>query len=466
MGTGNSVMDILYSLTNQYAFQFAKNNIDSLKLYFDSNPNTMGNPFVGQLLDAIKNYDLASLDLPLFQGILARSGKSGQESQNILNEVFKWKRFDKDQMKPILKTIQDICASVELRKANNMFQNSPTEFIKYIKNLNFQSPDVEILKETKFKDIDINTIIADSAGNGGVISNYDWFNESFSEGRVEFSQIGIVSAPPGVGKSLFAMSEMLNYALQGNKVHYTALGDLSYKDFVVRLGALWSGLSFSEVTANLKQVYESMSKQIGDNIAITILPAGVLSIEDYVDYLMSRPEYKIVMLDYDGNLKRDGSDDSMYDYFGHVYEVLTKLSMDGRLIYVLSQPKVYSYNGIIGLPDLGESSRKQHFADWILTMSKGFEGPNPNNLGIFSIPKNRRGETNVMEYFIRLSNGRFKVIPKEIWQNIKEIPEKRLFLESEIDMMVGEYTAQKQRIYQQLEQAEKRVPQNTPFGKV
>lgn len=468
---GNSVMDILYSLTNQYVFQFAKNNIESLRYYFDSNPNTMGSPLVGQLLDAIKNYDLASLDLPLFQGILARSGKSNQESQTILSEIFKWKSFNKEQIKPVIKTIQDICASVELRKANNLYQDNPTEFIKYVKNLNFQSPDIEILKETKFKDIDINTIIADNATNGGVLSKYDWFNNSFSEGRVEFGQIGIVTAPPGVGKSLFAMSEALNYALQGYKVHYTALGDLSYKDFVVRLGALWSGLTFAEVTANLKQIYDSMCQQIGDNLGITILPAGVLSIEDYVDYLMSKPEYKIACLDYDGNLKRSGSDDSMYDYFGHVYEVLTKLSMDGRLLYVLSQPKVYSYSGLIGLSDLGESSRKQQFADWILTLSKGFEGPNPNNLGIFSLPKNRRGETNIMEYFVRLPNGRFKVIPQEIWKNLKEIPEKRMFQESEIDMMVNNFNVQKQKIYQQLERLNPpkentRKPQDTPFGRI
>lgn len=57
---------------------------------------------------------------------------------------------------------------------------------------------------------------------------------------------------------------------------------------------------------------------------------------------------------YDGNLKRDGSDDSMYDYFGHVYEVLTKLSADQRLIYVLSQPKVYAYSKIIELSDIGK----------------------------------------------------------------------------------------------------------------
>lgn len=195
---GNSVMDLLYSLFNQYAFQFAKNNINSLQMYFESNPNTMGNAFVGNLIEAIKNYDLASIDVPLFQGILLKSGKSGPEARAIMDEIRKWKSFSKDQMKPTLKTIQDICSSVVIRKAENLYQNSPSEFIKYIKNSSIQSPDLDVLKETKFNQIDINTIIADTATNGGVISKYDWFNRAFSEGRVEYGQIGIVTAPPGV----------------------------------------------------------------------------------------------------------------------------------------------------------------------------------------------------------------------------------------------------------------------------
>lgn len=55
-------------------------------------------------------------------------------------------------------------------------------------------------------------------------------------------------------------------------------------------------MTFAEVTANMRQVYESMSREIGENIGITILPAGVLSIEDYVDYILST-NYRIAILD-------------------------------------------------------------------------------------------------------------------------------------------------------------------------
>ena len=147
---GNSVMDLIYAMFNQYLFIEAKNNIDTIKYYFDTNSNTAGNPLVDQLLGAIKNYDLASIDVPLFQSILMRSGKGQDEAQGILNEIFKWKRYSKDQIEPVRKTLQDVCASVILRKAGNLYSDSPSEYIKYIKGLDFQTTDREIVSVTGF----------------------------------------------------------------------------------------------------------------------------------------------------------------------------------------------------------------------------------------------------------------------------------------------------------------------------
>lgn len=118
-----------------------------------------------------------------------------------------------------------------------------------------------------------------------------------------------------------------------------------------------------------------------------------------------------------------------------------------------------------------ESSRKQQFADWVLTLSKGFEGSNPNNLGIFTLPKCRRGDTNLMEYFIRLrTSGRFKVIPKGVWDDIKSVPDKMMYTEADIDAMVNNYNTQRMQLDRQVNQygspSQPRQPINTPFGKI
>ena len=45
---------LVLSLFNQYLFQDAKNNIENLEYYFSTNPATQGNPFIGELIKAIK----------------------------------------------------------------------------------------------------------------------------------------------------------------------------------------------------------------------------------------------------------------------------------------------------------------------------------------------------------------------------------------------------------------------------
>ena len=65
------------------------------------------------------------------------------------------------------------------------------------------------------------------------------------------------------------MQEALNMAIQGYKVHYLALGDLKMKDFIIRLGAQFSGCSFSEVSQNIGPIYNSMCQIIGNNGCLT-----------------------------------------------------------------------------------------------------------------------------------------------------------------------------------------------------
>lgn len=85
-----------------------------------------------------------------------------------------------------------------------------------------------------------------------------------------------------------------------------------------------------------------------------------------------------------------------------------------------------------------ESSRKQHSADVIIGIGVG---PGPNNIGRFTIPKNRRGEVGISIPYIRLNNGRFMIIPEAIYSSLKEIKDKREFSEGDIYMMIKEHEA-------------------------
>lgn len=439
MITDNQQFDLLFSLFNQYVFQDAKNEITNLKYFFQTSPVTSGSKLAENILKAIEDYKLESLDLPLFQSIMLRSGKNEAESKEIINKIITYKQYDKFQIEPVREEVRDIVAKVYLRKAENIYGNSPSKFLSYLKKFDFKSSDKDYLSSVAFGRIDFNTIMADQISSR-VKSSFDWLNNSFQPyNEVELGQIVSVTMPSGVGKSLFAMAEALHYAISGHPCHYLALGDLSIKDFVYRMAAIYSGLPFGEATLNIKSIYESMSRDIGNNLSITCCPAATITAEEYVDWALEQKHIKIFFIDYDANFKNEAGSDGLYLTFGAIYDLLTKLTAEGKLVYVLSQPKISAFgNEVIEGYDLSDSSKKFHNVD--IQISRGVcKDSAMKTLGKFKITKNRRGEVGEEFPSIRMPNGRFKVIPKGIYERLKALPEKRNYTDAEIDAMTLEY---------------------------
>ena len=432
-------LDLVYSLFNQYMFQDAKNNIDALEYYYNCNPNTMGNQLIISLLDSIRKYSFESIDLPLFQSIIIRSGKSAEEGNLIIQEIIKFKSFNKSQIAPAKDLLNDLCADYIIRKGNNLYKDRPSKLLDYFKQTNFVVSDSNCMSTTMFGEMDINKLIAESDPRNGVKTGFPLLDNSFEPYRVvEKGSIGIISAQPGAGKSLVMQSMALNIAAQGKKTHYLALGDLSSLDIITRMCAMYSGKTFGEVRMDLNNIYRSLNQAIGCNLRVTVMSANTLDVEEYVNYMLEHKEYEVLFIDYDSNFKIDGADDSMYNAFGRIYGEITKLQKDNRLVFIASQSKVSSWNSPwgIGLADIGESSRKQHTADFVLTISKTPECI--NQLGMMRLVKNRRGALDESAY-IRLDNGHFKLIPKPLHDTIKGFGERKYYTDYEIDQMIASY---------------------------
>lgn len=450
-------LDLVYSLFNQFLFQEVKNNIEEVEYYFSVNANTSGNPLVEELLKAIKTYNLDNIDIPLFNSILARTGKTPAESNKILSEIIKWKGYSKKQIEPAKKFLDDIIANSIIQKANRLCQDSPSDFLKYIKNVDYKTYDIETLNSVGFNQLDINSIIADKK-HDVIPSYFDFVNKASSGGGYDRSQIILFCQPPGGGKSLQAQAEALFMASHGYKVNYLCMGDMQELDFIVRMGAIYSGLNFKQVKENLPTIYNGLSQLMGNNLDLIITAAGVVTVDEYVDYMKDK-DYDVLIIDYDGNFKANLSDNTMYSEYGYIYEKLTRLSMAGKLLIVLSQPKVGEWrNPTIDLAGIGESSRKQQQVDQIIT--RGREPDCPNPLGIFKIVKNRRGEVGSMDYSIRLENGRFISIPKGVYNLLKQETERKLYTEADIQGMINSYNANNAQIQQQLNQAANRMNNN------
>lgn len=445
-------IELAYALTNQYLFQEAKNNIQDLGYYFSVHPSCSGNRLIEGIINAVKEYDLASMDLPLFQSIIAKSGKTDAEASKILDDIRRWKSYSKEQIEPARKYLQDVVASVVIQKANRMYQDHPSDYLKYLKNVSFKTGDLDTFSPKSFAEFDINSIIAES--NESVIKTpFEWLNKSFEpfDGMPK-AQMCLVCAPPGVGKSLFSMYLASYMASIGNKVLYIALGDLSQKDFLTRIGAITLDMSFADTHRNLGTVYNTLRQIMGDNLDISISPAGVVSAEDIVEYVEnSEKDYDVVIVDYDSNCKGATDGDSMYQSYGKIYETLNRLVLDGKLLFICTQPKISAWDKqVVDLQDVGESSRKQHTGDCIIGI--GREINSPNHLHTIKISKSRRGEVGVIAYTIRLDNGRFIEIPKGLYDSLKQVQEKRHYTSADITGMISQYNAQLSQINNQVKQ--------------
>lgn len=240
------------------------------------------------------------------------------------------------------------------------------------------------------------------------------------------------------GKTLFMMSEAIAIATNSPhaKIHYLAMGDMKPKDFIVRMGAIYTGKSFAEVTMNLPSIYSSMCQIVGKNLEISTVPAGVITVDDYVDYVKQK-KFDVVFVDYDSNFRLKESD-NMYNDFGVVYNSLTKLTQEGILVFIAAQPKIHTWvMPQIELGDVGESARKIHTVDVLFTAGKYVESP--NHVGLLKCCKNRRGEEGSRIGYIRLNNGRFKLIPVDLAQQLGNEKEKRTYTEADVDTMVSQY---------------------------
>ena len=458
-------LEFVFSLFNQYLFQDAKNNISALQYYFDTNYSTAGNKLVGELIDAIKTYDLASIDLPLLNSVMMKTGKTPEESNKIISEIVKWKQFDRKQIEPARKFLEEVVAGSIIQKANNLFPNQPSEYLKYLKNAEIKTTATESLSSVGFNQLDINSLLASGPKNV-IPSCFDFINRSYPDGGYERGQLILLSHPPGGGKSLQAQNEALFMASQGYKVHYFCQGDMTGADFIVRLSSIYSGLPFKQAKDNIKTIYNGLCQVLGDNLQITVVPAGVVTIDEYIDFVIDK-DFDVLIIDYDGNFKVSFSENNMYTVYGEIYEKLTKLSAKGFLVFILSQPKIYSWkNPEIDLSEVGESSKKQQMVDQVIT--RGREPDCPNHLGIFKIVKNRRGNVDVRDYSIRLNNGRFMSIPRAVYNQLKQETEEKDYTAADIEGMINQYRNQYNsvnRMVQQASQSQQRVSGPTPFGR-
>lgn len=263
-------------------------------------------------------------------------------------------------------------------------------------------------------------------------SSLDFINRNtINESGYFEDQVIAIMSPPGCGKSLFCMDEAVSALLQGFRVHYTALGDLSELDFISRVSSNLLKLPMMNVYANIERSYTDVISKYPElnNLTIEFTAPGVYTVTDWLDRLKhtgALEKNDVFIVDYDANFKT--LSDNIYMKGDEIFTELVLLAKTyHKIVLVVSQPKLTDWKSGLTLSSMSESARKQHHADMILAMSPDFDVKNPSNIiGTFDILKNRRGPLGRCHYF-REPTGRFTELSKMMYEAAKISREKTYY---------------------------------------
>ena len=149
-GNQTQKLEMVYALFNQFLFQEAKNNIELIEYFYNTDFETSGNPLVGELLNAVRTYSLDSLDLPMFKGIMMKLGKTDAEASSIIDSIAKWKGYTKAQIKPYYDTLRQIFASALIARGKSRYGDDPAAYLDYLKKSEIKTEFSDVLSTVTF----------------------------------------------------------------------------------------------------------------------------------------------------------------------------------------------------------------------------------------------------------------------------------------------------------------------------
>lgn len=397
---------IVYSLFNKYLFTEAKSNMDQFREYVKYDQYLASSTLVDKLTTLITKYSYDDITNDTIKLQLISDGKSSAEADSIMEKVDEYRTYTMTQILPFRDSFHKVCAQSYINKLKNKFSNDPVAFLEGCKSENYIREFSGKLQGRTLDDIDIDSLIK-QYDSGVLPSSIDFINEcSPSKTGWMKSQVVLVVAAPGVGKSLFMENEAVKMLVEGHSIYYLAMGDLLESDIIVRMASIYKNVPISVVSSDIGTYYKIIKEDFGDRFRFDIVSSGFVSSKEFVDWsLNAMSDRDAFFIDYDSNFLQGNGGGSLYLDGGMTYDELTRLKVAGKFVMVASQPKAQFHNEeLLPYSAVGESSRKMHIADVIITM--GVNRSSSLRMGKMNLCKNRRGHTAVKSW-IGTSDGRF-----------------------------------------------------------
>ena len=240
--------------------------------------------------------------------------------------------------------------------------------------------------------------------------------DGITGGGLGKSELGVVIAPTGAGKSM-VLVHLGSQALKEGKtvVHYT----LELQDTVIatRYDSCITGYPLSDIINFKEEVYEEI-KDIEGSLIVKEYPtksASTNTIRAHLSRLVKRGITPgMVIVDYADLLKPVQTRKEKREELGSIYEELRALSTEFQCpVWTASQTNRSGLSAeVITMEQISEAFNKCFVADFIMSVSRTIEDKQ-NNQGKLFIAKNRNGPDGmVYNIFMDTSNVNIKTLPK------------------------------------------------------
>jgi replicative DNA helicase len=245
--------------------------------------------------------------------------------------------------------------------------------------------------------------------------------KSILNGGLGKGEIGVITAPTGVGKSHFLVA-MGAAALRAGKnvVHYTF--ELSEHIVGTRYDSNLCSINSSDVLDHKEEVLAFYEKESFGKLIIKEYPTGsasIVTLRNHIEKLMMKSfKPHLIIIDYADIMRSTRRYDSLRHELKLIYEELRNMAMEmGVPIWTASQANREASNAqVVGLENMAEAYGKAMVADVVLSISrKPME--KATGEGRLFIAKNRAGRDGIL-FPIRMDTSMSKI---QVVDDVSEI---------------------------------------------
>ncbi|MAH42634.1 hypothetical protein CL614_02815 [archaeon] len=213
-------------------------------------------------------------------------------------------------------------------------------------------------------------------------------------------ELGVITAPTGVGKSHFLV-HVGSEALRAGKnvIHYTF--ELSERSVGLRYDSNLCSISSNDIVERKDEVIEKYNNSELGRLIIKEYPTGsasILTIRNHIEKLLLKSFVpSLVIIDYADIMRSSRTYDSLRHELKLVYEELRNLAMELNIpIWTASQANRDAANSdIVGLENMSEAYGKAMVADVVLSLSRK-PAEKASGHGRLFIAKNRAGRDGLL----------------------------------------------------------------------